>query len=280
MSDAKGKARAAGRQAESTGREVQQSDWLDHAVRVGLIAYGVVHLLVGWLAINLAFGDRSEEASNDGALHALAKQPLGGVLLWVIAVGMLLLVVWRVLEAALGHNEEEDEKKRWFKRATSLGKAIVYGALGWSAVQIAVGKGSSDGTDSATAKLMNVPGGQVLVALVGLSIIGVGGALVMQGLTDQFLKNLDSEGHTGKEGSAYRWIGKVGYIAKGISIGLVGVLFVYAAITHEAKKSGGLDQALQKVLEAPFGPYLLAAIGLGIACYGLFCFAQARRLSR
>ncbi len=74
--------------------------------------------------------------------------------------------------------------------------------------------------------------------------------------------------------------GKVGYIAKGIAIGIVGGLFAYAAVTHEAKKSGGLDQALQTVLEQPFGPVLLLAIAVGIACYGLFCFARARHLSR
>ena len=54
----------------------------------------------------------------------------------------------------------------------------------------------------------------------------------------------------------------------------------YAAITHEPKKSGGLDEALQEVLEQPFGQFLLVAIGLGIACYGLFYFARARHLSR
>ena len=75
-------------------------------------------------------------------------------------------------------------------------------------------------------------------------------------------------------------LGKVGYIAKGVAIGLVGVLFVYAAVTHDPKKSGGLDQALHEVLEQPFGPFLLVAIALGIACYGLFCFARARHLSR
>ena len=75
-------------------------------------------------------------------------------------------------------------------------------------------------------------------------------------------------------------LGKVGYIAKGIAIALVGGLFGYAAITHDPKKSGGLDQALQTVLEQPFGPVLLTAIGLGIGAYGLFCFARAKHLSR
>jgi hypothetical protein len=61
---------------------------------------------------------------------------------------------------------------------------------------------------------------------------------------------------------------------------VVGGLFVAAAYTHHAKKSGGLDQALHTVLQQPFGPVLLILIGAGIACYGLFCFARARHLSK
>ena len=59
------------------GRQAEQSDWLDHAVRAGLVAYGVVHLLIGWLAVQLALGDRSEKASTKGALAELAQQPFG-----------------------------------------------------------------------------------------------------------------------------------------------------------------------------------------------------------
>ena len=61
---------------------------------------------------------------------------------------------------------------------------------------------------------------------------------------------------------------------------IVGSLFLYAALTHDPKKSGGLDQALQTVLEQPFGQALLTAIAIGIAAYGLFCFARAKHLSR
>lgn len=261
-------------------QQAHDSDWLDHAVRIGLVAYGVVHLMVAWLAGQLALGDKSESASNAGALHALAEQPLGGVLVWMVAVGMLLLVVWRVLEFGFGYREESDDAKRWRKRAASLGKGVVYAALAWSAIKTAVGDGSSGGTDSTTAKLMDLPAGQLVVGAVGLAIIGYGALLVFRGWTEKFAEHLDAQGQSGKDGSAYILFGKVGYIAKGLAIAVVGGLFAYAAITHEAKKSGGLDQALQTVLDQPFGQALLIAMALGLACYGLFCFARARHLSR
>ena len=266
--------------AHNAGQQAHQSAWLDHAIRAGLVAYGIVHLMVGWLAAQLALGEKSENASNAGALHALAEQPMGGVLIWTIAVGMMLLVVWRLLEFAMGYQDESDDKKRWRKRLTSLGKAILYGVLAWSAVKVALGDGSSGGTDSTTAKLMDLPGGQLIVGAVGLAIAGYGGLLVYRGWTEKFTEHLDAQGQSGKDGSAIVTFGKVGYIAKGIAIAIVGGLFVYAAITHRAKESGGLDQALQTVLEQPFGQVLLLLIAAGIACYGLFCFARARHLSR
>ena len=264
----------------ASAESVEHSKWLDHAVRIGLIAYGLVHLMVGWLALQLALGEKKDEASNSGALHQLAKQPFGEVLVWMIALGMALLVVWRVLEFGYGYDDVDDTTERWRKRATSLGKAVIYGVLGWSAIKVAIGEGSKGGTDSMTAKVLDAPGGQVIIGAVGLAIIVVGGVLVFRGWTEKFTEHLDAEGQTGKDGSAYILLGKVGYIAKGISIALVGGLFGYAAITHEADKSGGLDQALQTVLGYPFGQVLLVAIGLGIACYGLLCFAEAKHLSR
>jgi hypothetical protein len=266
--------------AEQASREAQDSDWLDHAIRLGLVSYGIVHLMVAWLAGQLALGDKSESASNAGAMHAIAEQPLGGVLIWLIAGGMALLVVWRLLEFALGHREVGDDAKRWRKRLASLGKGVIYAVIAWSAVKVAVGDGSQQGTDSTTAKLMDLPGGQVIVGSVGLAIIAFGGLLVFRGWTEKFTEHLDAQGKSGTEGSAYILFGKVGYIAKGIAIVIVGGLFAYAAITHEPKKSGGLDQALQAVREQPFGQVLLIAIALGLACYGLFCFARARHLSR
>lgn len=268
-------------EARRVGDESRNSDWLDHAIRAGLVAYGVVHLLIAWLALQLALGDNSGKASSQGAMRHLAQQPFGEVLVWAVAIGMFLLVLWRLLEALLGHRDEEGGK-RLRKRLTSGLKAVLYAAIGLSAVQVATGSGGGkgSGSDSTTAKLMDLPAGQWIVAAVGLAIIGYGLNLIRRGWTEKFAEHLDAEGKSGDAGRAYLMFGKVGHIAKGVAIGIVGGLFVYAGVTHESKKSGGLDVALHKVLEQPFGPVLLAAIAVGIACYGLFCFARARHLSR
>jgi Domain of Unknown Function (DUF1206) len=260
---------------------VNQSDAIDHAVRPGLVAYGLVHLVLGWLALQLALGDRQGSASSSGAVRTLAQQPLGLVLVWLVALGMLLLVLWQLWEAIGGHRGV-DAKTRLRRRVTSVGKAVVYGYIGYNALTIATGAGSSGGggTESMTAKVMDLPGGQVLVGLIGAGIIAVGGYLAWKGLSEKFTDDLTARGRRGTSGRLTVWLGKVGYVAKGAALAVVGILFGYAAVTHEAQQSGGLDQALQKVLEQPFGPYLLGAMAVGIACFGLFCFVHARHLSR
>lgn len=265
-------------QAEQLGRQADSSEWTDRAVRFGMVAYGIVHLTIAWLGIQLALGNSSGSASRNGALNQLAQQTGGDLVVWVVAIGMFLLVIWKLLEAFIDYTLEDGAKKAW-KPATNVFKAIVYGTLGISAVHVATGSKSKSNTSDYTATLMDQPFGRWLVGLIGLAIIGYGIYLVYRGWTEKFLKHLDPQGRSGDTGKAYKMFGKVGYIAKGIAIAVIGLLFVYAAVSHKAKKSGGLDQALHKILEQPFGPVLLFAISLGIGCYGLFCFARARHLS-
>ena len=267
-------------QADAIGRKADASGALDHAVRVGLVAYGLVHLIIGGIAVRLAFGDQSGSASGSGALSELAKTPFGGILLYVAAAGFASLVVWQVIEMFTGHREK-DGKERLAKRLGSLFKTVLYGSLGWSAFKLALGGGSDGGsTDTITAKIMAMPGGQVLVGLVGLGVLAYGSRLIYKGLSEGFTSKLDLNGSTGADGRAYVLLGKVGHVAKGLALFVVAGLFIWAAWTQDPEKSGGLDQALHQVLRQPFGMPMLLAMGLGIGCYGLFCFAWARHLDR
>ena len=267
--------------AESAGQQAHDSEWIDKAARIGLVAYGVVHLLIAWLAVQLALGDREGSADSQGAVQQLAEQPFGQALVWAVAIGMFLLALWQALEAIFGYRDEEGFTQVR-KRVTAAGKAVIYVVIGISSVRAAVGSSSSSkggGTDSTTAKVMDWPGGQVIVSVVGLAIIGIGGYLIYRAWTEKFAKHINAEGKSGQTGTAYLWFGKAGYTAKGVTFGIVGALFLYAGLSHDPKKSGGLDQALHKVLQQPFGPVLLIAIALGLGCYGLFCFARARHFN-
>lgn len=266
---------------EQAGREAERSAWLDVAVRLGLVAYGLVHLVIAWLGLQLALaGDRADRLDAHGALHELAEQPLGAVVLTGVAVGMFLLVLWRLLELGFEHRHEKTWD-RWRHRAIAVGTGIAYAALGTSAVGVVRGEGGSSRQEEGwTARLLGWPAGPWLVAAVGLALLGYTVAMSWRGLTGRHAKHLSAEGRDGESGSAYLLLGTVGYVAKGVAFGIVGALFLWAAWTHDPEKSGGLDQALSRLLQQPLGPWLLGAVCAGLACFGLFQLARARHLSR
>lgn len=262
------------------GRKADDSALFDHAVRVGLVSYGVVHLLVAWLALRLVFGGDAGSASTNGALSEVAQKPFGQISLFVVAAGFLALVLWQLTEALVGHRNTKGVI-RIGKCLGSVGKAVIYAALGYSAGKIAVGSGSDGGsTDTLSARLMSVPGGQVLVALFGAGLLAIAGFLMWRGISGSFKADLEIEGRTGHSGTAFVAFGRIGYVSKGLALVAVGGLFVWAAWSHDPAKSGGLDQALGKVLQQPFGAPILIVTALGIACYGIYCFVWARHLDR
>jgi len=265
--------------ATAAGQDARQSDTMRAAARVGLVAFGLVHLLIAWIALQVAWGNGGE-ADSQGALHTLAEQPFGKVLLWVCAGGLFALAVWQVMTAMWGHRAMFDEKHRTLKRLAALGRAVVYVAVGFSAARTATGSGGQSSQDQkgegVTADLLSAPAGRLLVAAVGIAILAVAVAHVRRGFSDDFTHDLEPEATSGATRSPVLLVGRFGYVSKGAAIGVVGVLFGWAALSYDPDKAGGLDDALKTVRDQPYGPYLLTFVAVGLAAFGLFCFAWAR----
>lgn len=268
--------------SSTTARDARSRTGVDRLARVGLVALGLVHLLIGWLALQLAVGGGSDQADNQGALKALAETPVGGPLLWVVVAGLGGLVLWQLVEAAVGDPSAEGAA-RSAKRVLALGKAILYGALAWSAAKIATGDSSSSGdrsSETLSARLMEAPAGQLLVALAGAGVIAAGGWFAWKGVTQRFRKKLDAGATAGSTGTTLVRLGVAGHVAKGAALGILGVLFVVAAVEHDPERSGGLDDALRTLLDQPGGAVLVGLIGAGVAAYGLYCLGWARHMQR
>lgn len=254
-------------------------DKLELAGRVGMIAYGVVHLIVGWLALQVALGDGGEQADQRGAVQTIAEQPLGKVLLVLVAIGLLMFGLWQVWEAAQGHKHVADEKKRLRKRGTSALRGVLSLVIAVYAVRLLSGSGGSQGGETQktfTAKLLEAPAGQVLVWIVALAVIAVGVDEIMKGVKKRFLEDLDMSKLPPNTQRLTTRLGQVGYPAKGVAVCIIGGLIAYAAITHDPDKAGGLDAALRTIADAPFGMFLLILTALGFIAYGAYCFADAR----
>jgi hypothetical protein len=264
--------------------EAGNSDALENLARIGLVAYGVVHLLVAWLAIQLAWfgGPSGGGADQSGAMRTLAETPVGTPLLWLVAAGLVALATWQAAEVLRWrHGWSASGKARvkaLKKSGNALIKAAIYIALAVLAIRFATGSGqsSSQSQQETTSGVFSWPFGQWLVAGFGLVLIGVGGWHIYKGLSKRFLKQIDLGEAPPKAVALVTRLGQVGFPGKGIALGLVGGLLVYAAVTFDPSKARGLDGALRLVLDAPFGQWLLTAVALGIAAFGGFCFVRAR----
>jgi hypothetical protein len=279
MADAAGTAHhAAGtaREAAGTARNVGDSKPVKVGARIGLAAYGVTHLLIAWLALQVAFGGGGGRRTDQtGAFQAIAAEPFGRVLLWVLVVGFVAIALWRLVQAVFATAGVQDTKEQIKKRVETGARAVVFIGLAILAGRIAAGGGSSGGGQKAAAGVLGWPGGQFLVGAVGLGIVAVGVMKAKHGWEKKFLEEMDTPSDRHARQVVER-LGQVGSIAKGASLALIGVLVVVAAVQFDPAKANGLDPALKALAGEPFGMFLLAAMALGLAAYGVFCFFDAK----
>jgi hypothetical protein len=262
---------------QSAARRLSHNEWLERLTRIGLVGYGLTHLLVGWLALQLAFGKAPAVGDQSGAFQTLVAQPFGRWLLLAVCVGLVAMAIWQALAAAVGHVELRG-RHRAFERVASACKAVVYAFLAYKAGQIVAGAATSaaDQQQQTTSTVLGATGGRWLVGLAGLAIAAVGAGLVWYGVTKRFERNLKRGAMSRTTRKTVRALGIVGYAAKGVAYATVGVLVVLAAVQYQPGHSRGLDQALRTLAAQPYGDVILIGVALGFAAYGIFCFYQSR----
>jgi hypothetical protein len=265
------------RRAERAAKEVAGSGPIKTLGRVGLVAYGVVHLLVAYLAVRLATGSGAK-ADKTGALQTIAEQPAGRLLLWVLTAGLVALTVWQLAEASWGHQYRRPQRRRTLQRLVSLGEAAVAGVLAFSSFKVASGKaGKSKGEKTAFVdKVFDWPAGELLVAVVGLGIVAVAAYLVYRGMARRFVDDLDLAGAEPHARDAATRLGQVGWTALGVAYGIIGLLITYSAVTYDPAKATGMDTALKALAGQPYGTLLLLIVAAGLACFGIYCLFDAR----
>ncbi|NYJ31506.1 DUF1206 domain-containing protein [Galbitalea soli] len=261
--------------AKRVARKTKNSTPLQLLARTGFAVNGLLHILIGLVAITIALHQSNDKSADQtGALSELAAAPGGRLLLWVVVIGLAALGVWLILSAFL--DGRGDRTKRAAHIANNLAKGIVYLVIAGTALTFANGGSSSSSasTKGASAGLLATPGGVVIAVLIGLAIVGVGVYFVIKGARRTFLTDIVSP----PEGTAHAtvFLGVLGYCAKGLSLGAVGVLFIVAAVTADPNKATGLDGALKSFAALPFGMIVLIVIGAGWIAYGLYCFLRAR----
>lgn len=247
------------------------------AARVGLVANGIIHILIGCIAIGIAWGVQGQ-ADQSGALTAVGSTPVGSILLWIASASLVGLAVLQGSEAARVYSAHR--KLVLLRRWTNVAKGIGYIGIGLVTALYALGgrhKGS-EVSQTISADLLNTPGGVFALVAVGVIVGTVGGTLIFRGLSRNFREEL--EPLSGPRAHVVVTLGLIGHTAKGLALVISGVLFLVAAAFADPDAARGVDGALRMVAYLPFGGVLLVVVASGFIAYGFYLFARARFLRK
>lgn len=235
---------------------------------MGLLSFGLVHLVIGGLAIYVAVGVDANP-SYSGALRVVAAQPLGGLLMWAMAIGLGTLTAWQLGWAVTW--KERDE--RWTRPVGAMGRAITYAVLALLALAtIRASDDLSTGSTAVSEHVLDNTFGRIVIIGIAIGVGAVGVAKIGRGIRRTFREDL-----RGTVGRTTVVIGVIGHIAKGLVLVAVGILLLWAGLTNDPSDVGGVDLALARVRAHALGPVALIAIGAGLACYGVYCLLWSAR---
>jgi Domain of Unknown Function (DUF1206) len=246
--------------------------------RAGFVARALIYAIIGLLALKLAVGAGGKLTNQQGALHTVAHQPFGRLLLTLVAVGLGGYSLWRLVRAAIGHGPEGVDSH--LDRLGALGSGVTYGAMCGLAVEILLGGGHGTGNagspKKAAAGVLSWPGGPWLVGCAGAALIAVGLYQAYLGVSRKFLdySKTAEMGPTTK-----KWIGRLGttgYLARGLVFGLIGVFLIRAAVDFNPRDAVGIDGALAKILHHSYGSTALGVVAAGFLAFALYSLSDAR----
>ncbi len=272
---------AAGQVEQRARRGVHQASPVLVALgRFGYAAEGLVYVLIGVLAIQVALGLGGETTDSKGVLLRIVGAPLGHILLIAIAIGFVGYAVWRFFEAAFDPDGQGGDANRLAMRLGNAINGALHLAFAVSTVRLLQTGDPGANTDATakggTAALLSKPFGQWLVGLIGLGVLGFAGWQFFQAIRGKFRENANLGEMNPTEERWYTTLGRAGYAARGVVFVIIGLFLIVAAHNADPQEARGLDSALDDLATRPFGPWLLGVTALGFVAYGLFLFAEAR----
>jgi hypothetical protein len=248
--------------------------WVDPLMRFGYAARGSVYVLLGALAF-VAAVDGGRTPDSRSALGTLLQMPFGKMMLMLIAVGLLAYTLWCFIDAGLDLDDKGNDAKGWTARTAKMISGALHVLLAFTAGALAIGSesptGGHDRTEHWTAALMQQPLGRWLVALVGCIALAISAQHFVKAFREKYKESIRYTPSSRRLDPLL----KLGLVAHGLVVALVGAFFIWAAWTADPSRAGGVRDALLIVRNADASQTLFAIVGLGLLAFAVYCFVQA-----
>lgn len=241
-------------------RELASESRFLQLCRVGFVGRGLLYMLIGVLVLRTG---RTEDLT--GALEYLGHGS-GRLLLMGICVGMAAYGVWRLSDAAFGIENGGQSNAALRSRAAAGLIGLIYLYLAYKAARILLaGKVGEMTAQQQADTVLDLPGGGLILGAAAVILAVAGLMQLKKAINCAFLRNLDGRAQV----EAVRWLGRIGYAARGIIFLLVAILMGQAALDGQSTEAGGMEQALDLMS----GP-LLYGVAMALMLFGAFSIIE------
>lgn len=256
---------------KSTSQKVAFNPLMEPMARLGYGVRGLIYIILGVLAMLLAFGKSGGAADQQGAIAVIGKQPAGMFMLWVVLIGLVSYSFWGLVRALFDPLHKGNDKKGLLTRAGFLLSAIGYAYLSYTAYSFIVYRGGKTQTQQQSfASIMTTTWGPWVIFIIGLIVIAIGLYQMYQGFNSSFDKQFKTYVMTTDEIKLATQLGRFGTAARGLVFALVGGLMVLAVVQSSSSQPQGIDAALTSLLRLPYGMWILGLVALGVIAFGIY----------
>jgi hypothetical protein len=263
-------------EVKKAGKKAEFSPLMEALTRIGYGTRGLIYIIMGLLAVQVALGKGGALASPLGAIAKIGKQPAGMLLLWIVLLGLVSYSLWGVVRAVFDPLHKGNDMKGLIARAGFLVSAFGYAILILPTYGYITGKSqTSSGSQKMITTIMAMPWGRWAIGIIGLASLAAGLYQIYLGFKAGFDKQFETYALTPKQVKLATDVGRFGTAARGVVLALVGGLIVLAAYRANPSQPIGMDAALATLLHQPYGIWLLGIVAVGLIAFGCYSMLSA-----
>ena len=254
-------------------------EWL---ARMGFLVKGVLYMVIGALALQVAANAGGRVTGTRGALTTVLGQPFGRTLLVVATIGLLGYAAWRVLQGLFDADRLGHGWRGLAIRATFVVRGVMHAVLGWQAFRLYRGLSGSSGASEreVASEAFQWPLGDWLVVLAGLGLIAFAVQQVYSAVSCRLERNLDVEQMRREAGEWAVGLSRFGVAARAVLFALLGWAIVVAGWFRDPSEVGTTASSFRTLAAQPggLGRWLLGVTAAGFVAYGFYEIIHARYL--